>query len=207
MTPEAIAALLQKRMSVEVDSALAGKLARYLQLLMLWNTRTNLSAIRDPEAIVLRHFGESLQCARALPPETVTLLDYGSGAGFPGAICALAKPSLHVTLAESQNKKAAFLFELCRHVPLSAKVHVGRVESLPTSRLFDVVTLRAVDRMELACMSACKRVRPDGWLVIMTTTEDAAMLAQRIKPMECRPSIYLRGTEKSVILLAHMLAI
>ncbi len=207
MTPEAIAALLQDRMAIEINTTLAGKLARYLQLLLLWNARINLSAIRDPEMIVLRHFGESLQCMKALPLEAGTLLDYGSGAGFPGAVCALEKPDLHVTLAESQNKKAAFLLELCRHVPLSAKIHAGRVESLPTSHLFDVVTLRAVDHMEAACMAAYKRVKAGGWLVIMTTTEDAARLTRMVELTKWQPSISVCGMEKGTILLARVPAI
>ncbi len=204
MTPEAITALLQERVALDVDPALASKLARYLQLLLRWNARTNLSAIRESEAIVLRHFSESLQCAGVLPLEADTLLDYGSGAGFPGAICGLSRPDLQVTLAESQGKKAAFLQELCRYVPLAAEVHAGRAESLPASRLFDVVTLRAVDRMEAACIAALKRVRPDGWLVVMTTIEQAAMLVRMAGRVEWQPSIPLIGTDRGIIVLARV---
>ena len=206
MTAEAIASLLQERVGVEINQDLADKLARYLQLLLRWNARTNLSAVREPEAIVLRHFGESLQCAAALPLVGGTLLDYGSGAGFPGAICALADSKLQVILAESQTKKAAFLLELCRHVPLSAEVHGGRVEALPLNRLFDVVTLRAVDQMVVACVRARKRVKPNGWLVLMTTPESLAELAQVIEPAVWLPTIPLRGTSKGMIAIAQVLA-
>ena len=203
MTPGAIASLLQQRMAIEIDQVTADKLARYLQLLLRWNARTNLSAIREPENIVLRHFGESLQCAAALPLENGTLLDYGSGAGFPGAVCALAAPGLQVTLAESQNKKAAFLLELCRHVPISAEVQSGRVESLPVTRLFDVVTLRAVDRMEAACLAACKRIKPGGCLVLMTTPESLAVVAQAMEAVDWQPSISLRGSHRGIIAIGQ----
>ena len=72
MNPEAIAALLAERMTLRVEPELATALSIYLELLLRWNARTNLTAIRDSEGIVLRHFGESLVCARALPPGVKT---------------------------------------------------------------------------------------------------------------------------------------
>ena len=203
MTPNAIQSLLQKQMAIEIDCELASRLARYLDLLLRWNARTNLSAIRRPETIVLRHFGESLQSAAALSNSGGTLLDYGSGAGFPGAVCALANPAFQVTLAESQNKKAAFLQELCRHVPVPASVHAGRVESMPVSRLFDVVMMRAVDRMEAACDEARKRVRPGGRLMVMTTENHLSMLEEAFQDVVWQSPVALRGTERSVLAIAY----
>src|SRR6266851_4493562 len=95
-------------------ATLLSRLSTYLDLLLKWNARTNLTAIRDPEEIVRRHFGESLFAAQHLDPATPTLLDFGSGAGFPGLPIALFHPGIQVTLAESQNKKAAFLREAVR---------------------------------------------------------------------------------------------
>src|ERR1700690_3724270 len=116
------------------------KLSAYLELLLRWNARTNLTAIRDPEEIVRRHFGESLFAARHLDPDTPTLLDFGSGAGFPGVPIALLRPKIQVTLAESQNKKASFLREIVRTLNLSGQVWPGRVESMPSDRRFHIVT-------------------------------------------------------------------
>ena len=128
---------------------LLSQLSIYLDLLMKWNARTNLSAIREPEEIVTRHFGESLFLATQLP-EARTLLDLGSGAGFPGLPCALAKPKLAVTLAESQNKKAAFLREVVRSLGVGVEIWDKRAEMLPVGRRFDIVALRAVDNPEAA---------------------------------------------------------
>lgn len=77
----------------------------YYALLLRWNARTNLTAVRDPDAILERHFLESIAVAQALPAGIATLLDYGSGAGFPGIPIAICRPEIAVTLAESQNKK------------------------------------------------------------------------------------------------------
>ncbi len=92
------------------------KLSLYLDLLLKWNARTNLTAIRDPEEIVRRHFGESLFTAAHLPAAQ-TLLDFGSGAGFPGLPIALFLPQLRVTLAESQNKKVHLSPRSSSHPP------------------------------------------------------------------------------------------
>jgi 16S rRNA (guanine527-N7)-methyltransferase len=91
-----------------VDSVLAGGFEAYLSLLLRWNARVNLTAVRDEGGILSRHFVESIACARALPAGIATLLDFGSGAGFPGIPIALCRPEIAVTLAESQGKKAAF---------------------------------------------------------------------------------------------------
>jgi 16S rRNA (guanine527-N7)-methyltransferase len=159
----------------EVLATLLPQLSTYLDLLLKWNARTNLTAIRDPEEIVRRHFGESLFAARHLDPATpdsgtVTLLDIGSGAGFPGIPIALLQPGIQVTLAESQSKKASFLREALRTLNLpNAGVWAARAETLPASRQFRIVTLRAVDDMEAALAVARARVAPGGQLALLTT--------------------------------------
>lgn len=150
-----------------LDEATASRFAAYCALLLRWNARTNLTAIRDEEGILARHFVESIACARALPPEIATLLDFGSGAGFPGIPIALCRPEIAVTLAESQRKKAAFLQEAVRTLGVSARVHPGRAESLTAQ--FDCITLRAVDHMPQAIRLAMNLVARSGWIALLTT--------------------------------------
>ena len=104
-----------------VPAGMYSQLALYLDLLVKWNARTNLTAIREPEEMVRRHFGESLFAGvqvggRVL--QDASLLDFGSGAGFPGLPIQLLLPGLRVTLAESQGKKASFLREAVRTLGL-----------------------------------------------------------------------------------------
>lgn len=146
----------------------------YLFLILRWNSRVNLTAVRDPEGILSRHLVESIACAAALPEGVRTLLDFGSGAGLPGIPIAICRPAIAVTLAESQGKKAAFLQEAVRVVGIETRVHSGRAEAL-TER-FDCVTLRAVDRMEEAVHAGAMLVNPGGWLAPMTTRGDLARL-------------------------------
>jgi 16S rRNA (guanine527-N7)-methyltransferase len=150
------------------------KFAAYLVLLQKWNSRTNLTAIRDEEGILSRHFLESILAARLLPKNVSNLLDFGSGAGFPGLPIAILRPEISVTLAESQHKKAAFLREAIRTLGMHAKVHAARAEDL-TER-FDCVTLRAVDKMQDAIPAAIRLLAPGGCLALLTTTRDAPAL-------------------------------
>ena len=151
-----------------LDSQTANRFGNYLSLYLHWNARLNLSSIRDDESIIARHFVESISFARALPQGISTLLDFGSGAGFPGLPIAICCPQIAVTLAESQNKKAAFLQEAVRVLGIRATVHAGRAEALRAA--FDCVVLRAVDRMPRAVAAAGRLVRPEGYLALMTTT-------------------------------------
>jgi 16S rRNA (guanine527-N7)-methyltransferase len=146
---------------------ISGKFEAYLALIVRWNARTNLTAVREESAIIERHFVECIACAQALPQGIASLLDFGSGAGFPGIPVALCRPEIAVTLAESQGKKAAFLREAMRVLGLAASVHSARAEEIAGP--FDCVTLRAVDRMEVAIAAAAKLVRRGGWLAPMTT--------------------------------------
>ena len=166
--------LLTQAGLASLDQATAERFAQYLSLFTRWNARLNLSAVRDQEGILSRHFVESIACARALPARISTLLDYGSGAGLPGIPIILCRPEISVTLSESQGKKAAFLQEAVRTLGLTATVHPGRAELLAAA--FDCITLRAVDRMANAVEAAAPLVAPAGWLALMTTRAELARL-------------------------------
>jgi 16S rRNA (guanine527-N7)-methyltransferase len=187
-----IAALLAPYLGdAPTPADLLSQLSAYLDLLVRWNARTNLTAIRDPERMVERHFGESLFCGLQLAghlsiPYSLfpnpCLLDFGSGAGFPGLPIQLLLPNLRVTLAESQGKKASFLREAVRTLNLPhTTVWASRVEDMPKSETFTAVTLRAVDKMDLAIAAARPRVTPNGWLV--TLAESASPEATHNIPL------------------------
>jgi len=150
-----------------LDINTVAKFDAYLALILRWNSRMNLTAVRDPDEILSRHFIESIACARHLPPRVRSLLDFGTGAGFPGIPIALCRPEIAVTLAESQSKKAAFLQEAVRVLGLNASIFAKRAELLAYQ--FDCVTLRAVDRMEQAVAAASNLVRVEGCLAVLTT--------------------------------------
>src|SRR5215469_18715636 len=103
LSEAAISGLLEPYL--DPPPAILSRLSEYLDLLLKWNAKTNLTAIRNPEEIVRRHFGESLFAASALYPTAggsgETLIDFGAGAGFPGIPIKILVPSLGMTLIES----------------------------------------------------------------------------------------------------------
>ncbi len=156
--------------ALQLSDPLIQQVSDYLDLLIRWNARVSLTAIRDPEEVIRRHFGESFftagHLATRLRPDA-ELLDYGSGPGFPGLPIQMFLPQLRVTLAESQVRKVAFLREVIRTLDLKTEVWPNRVEDLPESRRFDAVALRAVEKMPTSLQAAIVRIREKGWIVAL----------------------------------------
>ena len=172
-------------LSAALSAAQLDDISTYIDLLLRWNARINLTSVRQPEAIVTRHFGESLFAARHLFPDRVgtgtsracperspraqpaSLIDIGSGAGFPGVPIKLWAPRLHLTLIESNHKKVAFLRQLARSLTLTdIDIVPGRAEAY--AGLFaDVVTLRAVERFSSTLPTAARLVAPGGQLALL----------------------------------------
>lgn len=104
---------------------------QYINILLSWNDKVNLTAIRDPLEILYRHFCESMFAGTAVPIERGRLADVGTGAGFPGLPLKILRPSLQLFLIESNLKKATFLAEVIRTLGLKdAQVLVRRYEEL-----------------------------------------------------------------------------
>lgn len=143
-------------------------ISTYVDILLRWNSRINLTAIRDAESIVTRHFGESLFAARiASSVPARSLADIGSGAGFPGLPIKIWIPELHVTLIESNNKKATFLREVIRALSLTRiDVFAKRSEDFPAASA-DLVTLRALERFESALPVVGNLVAPGGRMLLL----------------------------------------
>jgi 16S rRNA (guanine527-N7)-methyltransferase len=172
------------RQAAELSPSQLQYISTYIDLLLRWNARINLTAIRDPEEIVTRHFGESLFAARCLfpsaPSTPFTVADIGSGAGFPGLPIRLWAPQIALTLIESNHKKATFLREVTRALTLTnVNIRIARAESLiePSqtrsaqsafaSPSFDVVTMRAVERFESILAGAMPLLAPHGRLALL----------------------------------------
>ena len=174
-----IAALLQPFLGDRtLSDAQLSHLSGYLDLLLKWNEKTNLTAVRQAEEIVPRHFGESLFVAKELvTAETHTAADVGSGAGFPGLPLAISAPDARVTLIESNNKKATFLKEIIRVAGISnTSVFAGRAESSKDS--FDLVTLRAVEKFETSAVVAASLVVPQGRLALLIGAAQVKIAAE-----------------------------
>jgi len=120
-----------KEFGVEVSHVQVAQIQQYMRILLAWNEKLNLTAIRDPLDILYRHFCESMFAGMTVPIEEGRLADVGSGAGFPGLPLRILRPNLHVFLIESNVKKATFLAEVIRELGLAdSRVLVSRYEEL-----------------------------------------------------------------------------
>ena len=118
------------------------RLKRYAELLADWNTRHNLVSHRSMADIWKRHFWDSAQIADLIPTKTKTVVDLGSGAGFPGLVLATLRPELRITLIEATRKKYDFLKVVAGELGLKADIRNERIEQV-TPEAFDVITARA----------------------------------------------------------------
>jgi 16S rRNA (guanine527-N7)-methyltransferase len=129
----------------------------------------NLTAVRDPEEIITRHFGESLFAAMKLfpaPEALATAIDIGSGAGFPGLPLKIWNPAMELTLIESNQKKSAFLREAIRTLNLrNVRVRAERAEHVFAQA--NLVTLRAVERFQEILPVALKLTARPGRIALL----------------------------------------
>lgn len=160
-----------KELGLEITNEKLKQLEIYANFLREYNEHTNLTAITDIEDIYLKHFYDSLTLTKVIDLNTCKdLLDFGTGAGFPGMVIKIFFPNLKVTLLDSNNKKIKFLTEL------KDKIHVDnlelintRVELLRNERLnyYDVVTARAVTNMPVLTELAMPLVKKDKYFIAM----------------------------------------
>lgn len=164
-----------------LEGPLAGAFDAYEALLLAENAKYNLTAITDHEEIRVKHFLDSLSLTTVFDLSGKTLMDLGSGAGFPGVPLAIATPGLTVQLVESNGKKARFLSMLSDSLSLkNVAVSDGRVELLPVSfrARFDIVTARAVGATSLLLELGLPFLKEGGELVLYKGTAYEAELAE-----------------------------
>jgi 16S rRNA (guanine527-N7)-methyltransferase len=181
----------------DLPDAARSKFQAYLELLLRWNHRLSLTSIRQPAEIIERHFVECAFAAGHLAPDTATLLDYGSGAGFPGIPFAICRPEIAVTLAEAHGRKASFLREVVRVLGISGEVIDGRVEEIPDKRKFDAVSMRAVEKMDLAIPVAAKHA--EKYLILFTTVRLGTTYQALAPEFDWTKEIVLPNAEQRIL--------
>ena len=186
----------------QLSQAQLRQLSDYLDLLIRWNEKTNLTSVRNPEEIIGRHFGESLFLASNVSTgEISSAIDLGSGAGFPGIPLKIYSPQLAVTLIESQNKKATFLNEVIRKVTLTGiNVFPGRAED--SGLRAGLVTLRAVEKFEEAVPLAIKLLNSAGQLALLIGAAQVAAAKTLLAGFDAKTTLVPESRER-VLLLAR----
>ena len=142
----------------------------YLVELEKWNRKINLTAIRNEQDIVIKHFIDSLSYLKGFAPSlALMLLDMGSGAGFPAMPIKIVHPEISITMVEAVNKKASFLRHIVRTLKLTEVVVVDkRTGELSSSyhQSYDVVTARAFADMKAALSEGAPFLKPGGLMIL-----------------------------------------
>jgi 16S rRNA (guanine527-N7)-methyltransferase len=245
MHPARIAELLQPFLSKPCHSepANAGEepavlsatqlqsISTYIDILLHWNARINLTAIRNEEEIVTRHFGESLFAARHLFPKVypvspvppvvkafdpaldsaeaesrkpeARVADLGSGAGFPGIPIKIWDPDIALTLIESNQKKATFLREIARALTLTnINIQNTRAETLPPST-FDVVTLRAVEHLPQILPVAANLLARQGRLALLISTNQLESTRSTLRTLTWADPIPIPQSQSRLLMIGQ----
>lgn len=227
MTSARIAELLEPFLPARLAEKQLDQISIYIDLLLHWNARVNLTAIRSPEEVVTRHFGESLFSASRLLPcgadssghraaergasvggasagnRCAHVIDLGSGAGFPGIPLKIWSPRTPVTLIESSHKKATFLREAIRALALtSIDVFADRAQAYPQASA-DLVTLRAVEQFESVLPVACALLAPSGRIALLIGESQIAQARKALSSFAWLAPIRLPGSQSRVLLVGE----
>jgi 16S rRNA (guanine527-N7)-methyltransferase len=163
------AILEDPRLSLKADSPselIASQLDSYLDLLVKWNEKINLTSEKTSSEILHRHIFDSLQYARVIAPND-NIMDIGSGAGFPGVPLKIVYPSLALTLVESQRKRCSFLESVVFNLDLkNTRVLNARAEKILPKPRVGVVILRAVSDIK-TCLDLAVSFLVKGGKVVL----------------------------------------
>jgi 16S rRNA (guanine527-N7)-methyltransferase len=175
---------------IELTEAQLLRLARYQALVLAANESVNLTAITSDGDFTVKHFIDSLSLLPFLPPGVFSLLDIGTGAGFPGVPLKIARPDIRLTLLDSLRKRVFFLRDSLEALDIEAECVHARAEDMPrlfSGKRYDVCTARAVARLGVLASYALPLLSPGGSFLAMKGPD----ISREIE--EARPVIAKKG--------------
>lgn len=163
---------LGKELGIKITQSQGAQFQRYMELLLEWNEKINLTAITLPEEIAEKHFLDSLTVLKAVTiPQGGKVIDVGTGAGFPGIPLKIMRPDLQLTLLDSLNKRLLFLKEVCQVLGLEGEtIHKRAEEAGRDPKLrerYDVALSRAVAPLPILCEYCVPLIKMKGLFVAM----------------------------------------
>lgn len=176
---------IAKNINLELNDEKVKKFYNYMELLLQWNEKVNLTAITEPNDIILKHFIDSLTIERYID-KNVNIIDIGTGAGFPGIPISIARTDINITLMDSLNKRIKFLDEVIKENKLNnAKTIHARAEELARDKdyreKFDIATSRAVASLNVLLEYMLPFVKVGGYCICMkgSNIEDEILNSKR----------------------------
>lgn len=160
-----------EKMAIVLPPEALEQFEAYAAYLLEYNQKVNLTAITEPTEIAHKHFIDSLLFFKAVEaPQAASVIDVGTGAGFPGIVLKIARPDLQLTLLDSLNKRLVFLQGLLERLGLTAETIHSRAEDgarPPLREHFDFATARAVAALPVLCEYCLPYVKPSGCFVAL----------------------------------------
>lgn len=167
-----------------LDEVALKRLEKYADLLVEWNEKINLTAIVDPEGIAVKHFLDCLMIFKYVDiPKGASIIDIGTGAGFPGVVIKIARPDIKLTLMDSLQKRINFLDTLCSELGLDVTTIHSRAEDIkPQQREgYDFAVARAVANMRVLTEYCLPYVKVGGSFIAMKGSTAAEEVKEATK--------------------------
>ena len=202
-----------EKLNISVTKENLASLAKYKDLLVEYNKKFNLTAIKSDEEIYLKHFYDSLTLIKAYSLNgNLKLLDIGTGAGFPGIVLKIFYPDLELTLLDSNHKKIAFLEVVIKELNLKNVTCINsRAENLPKTyrEYFDIVTSRAVAHLRILLELSIPYLKVGGHLIAMKglSEEEIKESAKILEKLDSRIvdtikfNLPIEGSNRSLVIV------
>lgn len=157
-----------KKLNIELTKKQEQQLEKYYELLIEENKKTNLTRITQKDEVYLKHFYDSLTITKVIDlNQNLSLIDIGTGAGFPGLVLKIVFPTLNITLLDSLNKRIEFLNKVIKELNLkNIKTVNSRIEDYQ-KETFDIVTSRAVAKTNILLELSCKLPKTNGYFIFL----------------------------------------
>lgn len=159
------------KLGINLTNDQIDKLARFYQLLVNWNEKINLTTIIKEEEVYLKHFYDSLTLIKVVDlRQTLTVLDVGTGAGFPGIVLKIVFPNLKITLLDSLTKRINYLNEIIKELDLhDIETVCSRCEEYTkiNREKYDLVVARAVSHLKILSEMIIPTVKVNGYFIAM----------------------------------------
>lgn len=157
--------LLLKDLNIELTQKKYDQFIKYYEILIEWNSKINLTAITEFNDVFIKHFYDSLCLVKGIDLSNQSILDVGSGAGFPSIPLKIIYGDLDITIIDSLNKRINFLKVLVNELGIEAKLIHGRAEEHKNKNVYDIVTARAVSNLQVLSEICIPFVKKGGYFI------------------------------------------
>lgn len=209
---------LCENFGLTLDGVAQSRLNTYGNLLLTWNEKMNLTAIKEPKDVLYKHFFDCLLFFKDVKvPKGAKIIDVGTGAGFPGMVLKIARPDINLTLLDGLNKRLIFLNEVLKNTELEAQtVHLRAEDAgkLPNYReQYDIACARAVAPLNILCEYLIPFIKKGGQFVAMkgaSASEELSLSKNAFSLLGCeKPNIIcetLTGNESRAFIISKKIS-